>query len=260
MQNPNGGDWQCNGVYIDNDKVNNFAVVNTCYRQGHMDIHAWMDFYFPTKYNHANIADWGNGQFNNVTDYNNMCHGGLIETLINTSFALSRYTNFTLLMNTYRAARARLKAPQHAWFQIEDFLSTDYPAMRYALTSCLLDDGFFVFTALDDPGNIADFGGRSIVYDEYNGGGKGKGWGGYPRTSPPALGAWYQNGVYRRDYDNMIVLCNPNGNGQQQVSLEIDTWAIAGSQDPIVNNGQKIPAFTPIVINQADGRVLKKAP
>jgi hypothetical protein len=49
--------------------------------------------------------------------------------------------------------------------------------------------------------------------------------------------AW-QNGVYRRNFENGIVLVNPKGNGPREVTLEEDFRRIKGTQAPSVNNGQ----------------------
>jgi len=68
----------------------------------------------------------------------------------------------------------------------------------------------------------------------------------------PATTAW-QNGVYRRDFENGIALVNPRGNGPREVTLEEDFKRIAGKQAPAVNNGQ---VTRKVQLNDRDGIIL----
>src|SRR3569833_2179715 len=52
--------------------------------------------------------------------------------------------------------------------------------------------------------------------------------------------AW-QKGVWRRDFDNGIVLVNPKGIGQQTGTLETPYLKIKVNQDPVTNYGQTVP-------------------
>jgi hypothetical protein len=135
-------------------------------------------------------------------------------------------------------------------------------------------------------GNVADWGGSSTVLTGITGvlnGGfmegaigypySGETWGGWSEmmreyrkimaalAAPKMLifgqaglatSAW-QNGVYRRDYQNGIVLVNPKGNGSQTVQLETSFKHISGTQAPAINNGQTVQSVT---INDRDGVVL----
>jgi hypothetical protein len=110
--------------------------------------------------------------------------------------------------------------------------------MRYGLGTCLLDDGYYSFTD-----NTAQYYGV-VWFDELDqklGSGMAK---------PTA--AW-QKGVWRRDFDNGIVLVNPKGNGQQTVTLETPYVKIKGSQDPATNNGQTV---TSVTLKDRDGIML----
>jgi len=66
--------------------------------------------------------------------------------------------------------------------------------------------------------------------------------------------AW-QKGVWRRDFDNGIVLVNPKGNGPQTVTLEEPFVKIKGSQDPTTNNGQTV---TTVSLKDRDGIILMR--
>ena len=70
------------------------------------------------------------------------------------------------------------------------------------------------------------------------------------QTVPTA--AW-QKGVWRRDFDNGIVLVNPKGNGPQTVTLETSYIKIKGAQDPVTNNGQTV---TTVTLKDRDGIIL----
>jgi hypothetical protein len=61
--------------------------------------------------------------------------------------------------------------------------------------------------------------------------------------------------VYRRDYENGIVLVNPKGNGPVEVTLEEDFVRLSGNQAPTVNNGQKTRT---VKLNDRDGIILKR--
>ena len=70
--------------------------------------------------------------------------------------------------------------------------------------------------------------------------------------SPPPTAAW-KSGIYRRDFENGIVLVNPRGNGAVTVDLEKEYKRIAGNQDPAVNNGQTTKRVS---LKDRDGLVL----
>jgi hypothetical protein len=117
---------------------------------------------------------------------------------------------------------------------------TDYQAMRYGLTSCLMDDGYFTYQDLTAGTNYGVH-----WFDEYdsNLGAALKG---------PSTSAW-QKGVYRRDFENGIALVNPKGNGSQEVTLEEDFVKVKGAQAPSVNNGQTVRKVT---LKDRDGIIL----
>jgi hypothetical protein len=73
---------------------------------------------------------------------------------------------------------------------------------------------------------------------------------------PWQTGPW-SNGVWKREYQNGIVLWNPKGNGQQTVSLAGlgNLKHIQGSQDPAINNGASV-ANGSVTLNDRDGLIL----
>ena len=107
--------------------------------------------------------------------------------------------------------------------------ATDYKALRFGLGSCLLDDGYFAFT---EKGK--GYGGV-VWFDEYDAN-LGQ------AVMPPATTAW-QKGVFRRDFENGIVLVT-RGNGPVEVTLEEDFRACP-ARGPRVNNGAVAQAPAP---------------
>lgn len=94
--------------------------------------------------------------------------------------------------------------------------------------------------------------------DEYDNGGTGQGWMGYPTGTYGPSKQQYQN-VYRRDFDNAVVLLNPRNNGVRTVTLPFNVKKIqgrSGFSDLNVNNGQTIPAGTNIILQDRDALIL----
>ena len=137
----------------------------------------------------------------------------------------------------YRKVMGAVAAPKLVVFN-QWGSSTDYQGMRYGLGTCLLDDAYYSFTD-----NAQQYYGV-VWFDELDqklGAGESK---------PTA--AW-QKGVWRRDFDNGIVLVNPKGNGPQTVTLETSYIKIRGTQDPATNSGQTV---TTVTLKDRDGIIL----
>ncbi len=117
--------------------------------------------------------------------------------------------------------------------------ATDYKAMRYGLASCLMDDGFYYYTSHDREFRSA------LWFDEYDVDL------GRP-IDPPQFSAW-QKGVYRRRFENGMVLVNPKGNGTQTLAVEPGYKRIAGTQDTRTNSGQSVNSLQ---LAERDGIVL----
>jgi hypothetical protein len=59
--------------------------------------------------------------------------------------------------------------------------------------------------------------------------------------------------VYRREFDNGVVLVNPKGNGTRTVDVGAGWRRLLGTQDPVHNNGQSV---TSVTLNEQDGIIL----
>jgi hypothetical protein len=195
----------------------------------------------------GNVADWRAGNFQG---YNQVLNGGVIEGAIGQSWS-PESSSWSNLMTTY-ASDMKAMAPFNGGGPYlifnQDGSLTDYQGMRYGLGSCLLDNGYFYYTT--GPYNtIAWFDELGVKLGAPTAGPNNPTNGTY---SSGGLTVW-QNGVWRRDFANGIVLVNPKGNGGQTVTLETTYKHFSGSQDPSTNNGQSV---TSVTLNDRDGVIL----
>jgi hypothetical protein len=140
-------------------------------------------------------------------------------------------------------------------------LATDYQLVRYSLALTLMRNGWAVYAISNTGFDIIDSNVLSTfpVFDEF--------WGGTLNTAgylgnalDGAQGAEqsspWQQGVWRRDFDNGIVLVNPNSNGTQTVDLGGTFYHLNGGQVPSINNGA---AVTSVTIAAGDGVILLRS-
>lgn len=259
-----GGDWKCDGTFIDISKVTNTPpigsmtdLININYQDGLIDLYQAMASLYPTKYMQANMAAWGKSVYDSVTRLDGLLHGGLPEYLFSEQSFDGQGggvlgNGWDAMLAYYRKCKSRLKSPYHIWFHCLGFALNDYRNMRYGLGSCLMDDGFFAwcpdFSKTGGGTQLSsNWNGNAIVMDEYVGGNasgsnRGIGWLGFPISSPPT--APYQNNVWRRDFQNGIALVLPGGSGPRSVTLEKNYQKLAGAQDTSVNNGATVNTVT----------------
>jgi hypothetical protein len=228
------GDWQQNGT-TDSDSS---PTVQQWYRQGFAQYINNLKAAMPGKYQTGNIADWG-GTSSVITEYNQLLQGGVMEGMIGESWSYET-RGFSQMMAAYQKMMNAIAAPQLVIFA-QDGSLTDYQGMRYGLASCLLGNAYYYFS---------NGGGYSGVnwFDEFN---ANLG----AATSAPFPTTAYQNGVYRRDFQNGIALVSPKGNGTQTVTLETSYKKLSGTQDSSVNNGATV---TSVTLNDRDGIILMR--
>lgn len=194
----------------------------------------------------GNVADWADGS---ISGYNQMLDGGVIESIIGQSYSYESQ-GWAQMMNAYKIVMNATKPGGYQIFSHDDSNSADYQGMRYGLGSCLLDNGYYYFNATSYSG--------VTWFDEFNSdlGAPIAGPAGSATATYSNGGLTvYQNGVWRRDFQNGIVLVNPKGNGTQTVSLETSYKHLSGSQDPSVNNGATV---TTVTLNDRDGVILQR--
>jgi hypothetical protein len=226
------GDWNRDGV-VDSQTD---PKVQSWFRQGYAHYFAAVKTLMPGKYQLGNIGDWGRPEAT-LTEYQGLVNGGVLEGYIGKSWSVENWGGWAALLAEYRKVMAAVAAPKLVVFN-QWGSKTDYQAMRYGLGTCLMDDGYYSFTD-----NTQLYYGV-VWFDELDqklGSGMAK---------PTA--AW-QKGVWRRDFDNGIVLVNPKGNGPQTVTLETPYIKIKGSQDPVTNSGQTV---TTVTLKDRDGIIL----
>jgi hypothetical protein len=226
------GDWNRDGVV---DSQTN-PTVQSWLRQGYARYFSLVKTLMPGKYQLGNIGDWGNPS-STLTEYQGMVNGGVLEAFIGKSWSVETWAGWANMLAQYRKVMSASAAPKLVIFN-QWGSSTDYQGMRYGLGTCLLDDGYYSFTDTS-----AGYYGV-VWFDELDQSL------GAAQAAPTA--AW-QKGVWRRDFDNGIVLVNPKGNGPQTVTLETSYLKIKGTQDPATNSGQTV---TTVTLKDRDGIML----
>lgn len=230
------GDWNRDGI----TDVFNQPVVGQWVRQGARRGVEVARQLAPARFMTGNLAEWG-GQDSPAEDYAGLLNGGLIEAIMGQGNSPEAWGGWGAMMAWYRRTMSLVAEPKLVGFHAIG-RPDDYQFVRYALASCLMDDGYFVFSSsaayIDAP-----------YFDEYD---AQLGW----ANSGPVMNSW-QNGVYRRDFQNGIVLVNPKGNGARQVFLEDDYYKVNGTQDRSVNNGQQVRSVT---LQDRDGIILLRSP
>jgi hypothetical protein len=190
------------------------------------------------------------------TSFEGTYDGGLLQDV--TNIFETRPDGWSKMMQAYRRGMALARGAKLVVFhsnvgtwkekyaaQGEAKNYSVYRWNRYGMTACLMDDGYYAMMVEDGPPELDWF-------DEFDGGNLNKvGYLGYP-IDPPQKSPWSQ-GVYRREFDNGLVLVNPKGNGTKTVDVGSGWKRLSGTQDPAHNNGQ--PAST-ITLPEQDGIIL----
>ena len=186
----------------------------------------------------GNAATWANSS---VTAYSGMLDSAFLEGLVGASYSIENYAGWTAMMGLYKTAMLAQRSPGYTMFS-QDGSATNYAGMRYGLCSCLLDNGYYYHSNNGSYDTVE-------LYDEFSFSL------GAPTSGPNNLtnGTYssggitvYQNGVWRRDFANGIILVNPRGNGAQNVTLEVNAWHLRGTQDSTTNNAAEVTAGTNI--------------
>lgn len=234
VQTPVAGDWQRNGTVL----AAGDPTASGYLRAGFVRYYNLIKTLMPGKYQIGNITEWGLKQAI-PPEYVNLLNGGVMEGFVGKVWSVESWGGWQKMMDQYHGIMGALAEPKIGIFnQWGD--PTDYQSMRYGLGSCLLDNGYYSFTS-----NASGYHGV-VWFDELN---ANLGQGNTPPTA-----AW-QKGVWRRDFDNGIVLVNPKGNGPQTVTLEGPFVKLSGTQDPVTNNGATV---TTVTLKDRDGIILMR--
>jgi len=247
------GDWNRDGT---TDSQKNTAIY-PAFRAGMMVHLNQIKTLMPGKLVAGNIGDWGRPEAT-VPEYKGQLDGGLLERYIGETWSnegvdqngvFNGWGSWSRMMGAYHKVMGLVKDPKLVIFGMKG-KPTDYKTFRYAFASTLMDDAYFDFS--DGTGNIYTT--KVVWFDEYDlAGGKNTSWLGNA-IDPPQTTPW-QNGVYRRRFQNGMVLVNPRGNGDRTVTIGAGYTRFKGKQDPVYNNGQ---VATSVVLRDRDGILLVK--
>lgn len=142
------------------------------------------------------------------------------------------------MMDRYHTVFHNLAAPRIVGFHVSGRID-DYKFFRFAYTSCLMDDGYISFS--DET-----VGAGSVPwFDEYDVK-LGR------ALDPPQLVPW-QDGVYRRAFENGVVLVNPSIRSKS-IQIESGFRRFSGRQAPDINSGGIVDGR--VTIPARDGLVL----
>lgn len=181
----------------------------------------------------------GNSQDVSSPEYSGKLQGVFMEGVIGKSWSIERWEGWDNMMDRYRMTIKHTAPPHIVGFNVHG-KKDDYQRMRYGLTSCLMDDGYFSYT------DEATEYGSVPWFDEYDSDL------GMP-VDPPSSSPW-KNGVYRRTYQKGIVLVNPSRQSKT-VTVEMGYRRIKGTQAPEINDGSDA---TSITLGGKDGIILVK--
>lgn len=206
-----------------------------------------------TAYRQANVMEWeearrlkpqalfiGNAPDLSSPEYKGRLQGAFLEFWMGRASSIEARHGWDAAMSQYRAVLQDTAAPHIVAINVHG-RPDDYQLMRFGLTSCLLEDGYFSYTEIDSIYRTVSW------FDEFDANL------GQP-TDPPSRAPW-KNGVYRRNFEHGVVFVNPSRIART-IILEPGYRHIDGKQDPITNNGKPVRSVT---IQARDGLILLKA-
>ncbi|MFC3109202.1 putative glycoside hydrolase [Undibacterium arcticum] len=174
-----------------------------------------------------------------LPEYKGKLQAVFLEGLMGKSWSLYANGGWGRMMDLYHKVFDNLLSPRIVGFNVAGRPS-DYRFLRFALASCLMNNGYFSYTD--------ETRGYSTVpwFDEYEVK-LGK------PLDPPQTKPW-RDGIYRRRFENGLVLVNL---GFQPGSIDVEPGYthFRGKQAPQVNNG--LPAKS-ILLGPGDGVLLVK--
>jgi hypothetical protein len=222
-------DWNGDGI----PDISTLDKYSRAYRRGHVS-------YWDAVLNiQPGIMLVGNCDDISSTEYTGRLNGAFMEAMMGRSWSLEKKAGWKNTLLHYYSFMEHTSAPKLVGFNVWGKL-TDYQLMRFGLTTTLLNNGYFSYT--DESMGFASL----PWFDEYDIDL------GMPIDQPPIL--HWKNGVYKREYDNGLVLVNP-GNQTQHITLPDGYSTFNGKQDHVVNNGVRVNEVT---LKSRDGIILVK--
>lgn len=166
-------------------------------------------------------------------EYDHVFDGAFLEGLIGRNWSIESTRGWPALMARYRHVAQEVRNPRMVVFHVSG-AGNDYRLMRYGLTSCLMGDGLFAYSA--------DGAAMPAWFDEFDvdlGAATG------PAEQLPA-------GVWVRHFARGIAMVNP-GPVPADVALPSGYKHLQGHQAPDINNGEPV---RDVKIDARDGVVL----
>lgn len=170
-------------------------------------------------------------------EYKGQLNGALLEAAMGLSWSIYERQGWDATRLRYYEFIEDTRAPKIVGFNVWG-AADDYKKMRFGLTTCLLNNGYFSYT--DKKQGYAEM----PWFDEYDA------VLGLPLEPPPSK-AWV-NGVWRRSYQFGTVIVNPT-HEVKAISLEKEYKKLRGKQDPVVNSGETVRELK---LNPEDGLIL----
>jgi hypothetical protein len=229
-------DWNGDGV----DDARDSAVAIQAVSEGHVEYVNQIRLLKPGIIVIGNIGNSFHPARTMPAAYNQLIEGGLLEGFMGRTWSIESWGGWQEMMTQYHEAVGVLRGPKIAILNAH-VGETDYRLMRYGLTSTLMDNGYFAA----DPARDGEEYNWQFWYDEFD---LDLGY----AVDPRQTAAW-SKGIYRREFDNGLVLVNPRGNGQQTVNVGPGWKRFNGSQDAIHNSGQVAETIS---LLDADGIIL----
>ena len=176
-----------------------------------------------------------------IDNYQKKLNGAFLEGLMGYSWSLEAQKGWHAMINRYHRTIQNTLYPNIVGFNVSGD-PKDYKFLRYALSSCLLNDGYFSFTDNEYEYSSVPW------FDEFDVDL------GLP-LEPPVDISW-MHGTFKRDFTNGLVIVNPTPQ-KVEIQLEKYYWKIKGKQDSLVNDGTRLKK---IELSGKDGIILLNAP
>ena len=224
-------DWKLENINNSNTDV----VIQQAVREGNENEWASAKKLAP------NVLMFGNPDNDlNYPEYKNKLNAAFLEGLMGKSWSYETVAGWDVMMKLYQSVYPNLLSPKMVGFNVWGKVN-DYQFFRYALASCLMDNGYFSFTDT----NVGY--GSVPWFDEYNVNL------GMAIDTPQQVQIYM--GVHMRRFEHGMALVNPT---TQAVVVPVISGyrRLQGRQDQYVNNGQVV--VNDVTLEPKSGLILIK--
>lgn len=223
-------DWKLDGT----TQSSGDADISSAYRMGH--VRYWQAI----KILQPKALLMGNSDDLSSQEYSKKLNGVFFEGAIGKSYSMEKWKGWEAVLQSYYSRMQHTSEPHLVGFNVSG-KANDYQRMRYGLATCLLNDGYYSYTDEDKPyASLPWFDEFDIKL-------------GQPIEEPPTQ-PW-KDGVYRRKYQNGMVLVNPSLL-QKEFTIEPGYKKISGMQAKEINTGLPV---SKVILNSKDGLILVSA-